>query len=104
MFYPPTTGTGSYGGSSHRAQHINTSSECPSRRSVAHGTVGHEAIDKTFGGAGGGLVSNSGCARRTGRGISFSGDAALEVQGGGQRDRKEVLLALRRLEEHSRVS
>ncbi len=97
MRYPPTTGSGSYSGSSHRAQNTNTFSESSTRRSVADAIVGHEAINKTIGGAGGG------CVRRMGRGISFSGDVALGPEGGGQGDRKEVLLALRRLEDHSRV-
>ena len=42
--------------------------------------------------------------RATNRGGNLTGGAGPEVEGGGEGDRKRVLMILRRLEDHGRVS
>lgn len=52
----------------------------------------------------GGSSNTDGYAREMGQGGTFTGGAGLETEGGGEGDRKKVLLILRRLEIHGRVS
>eukprot|EP00903_Cladosiphon_okamuranus_P020577 g18888.t1 len=111
--YPNHTAVGSYAASSPTKQRQETFRERGSRRKSVAWQQQHQErmgadfgvgnLDRRGGGGDGGFSTNDGYGRGRGRGGSLAGGAGPEVQGGGEGDRKRVLMILRKLEDHGRM-
>eukprot|EP00752_Nemacystus_decipiens_P003826 g3520.t1 len=112
--FPNTTAAGSYAVPSHPKPRHEAPGESASRRkSVAwrqqhhQQRMGTNLRDKTLGrrdsGDGGGFGTDNGCVRAADRGGNLPGGHAPRVEGGGEGDRKRVLMILRKLEDHGRM-
>lgn len=114
MRYPNTSAVGSYAIPSPSKPRPEAFVERSSRRkSVAwqqeqqqriRANLGEGTLGRRGSGDGGGFSTTNVYARATDRGGNLTGGAGPEVERGGEGDRKKVLLILRKLEDHGRVS
>lgn len=98
---PPKQRQEALGGRASRGKSVAWQSQHQQQRHICD-NLGEGTLRRR--GNGGGSSSTHGYERETGRGGSFTGGAGLEVEGSGEGDRKRVLLILRKLEDHGRVS